>query len=252
MVLTHHLVNCTFPHSSPLVISMMSQQCSAVVRCTSMRLYSLSCCPSPPVTSGHCRYGASSPSNRSVLLKNSSRASSSNPVYSALHSQQQQAKQTPNEQVYQEGHNPTSPGSYQSQRISMTPLNRSLSASELSLSRPLESIRVRHSNYFSNIRHSMNSNFSNANLSTNSAVQMNPMRPLNEATSEDEPQSEFSADSSSDDSRDSNFTGSGSSRGKSNGNARKSNLWTSSLSKSINYFYNQKSIDAEACKVCSV
>ena len=213
----------------------MSQHCTSMARCTSIRLYQSCCTNKPPVK---CHYRGSFSKNtvfsstKSIVPKNVCRASSSNPVHSALH---RQTKQSTNEteQTYHDSTDDSN--AYQSQPISIiAPNQRNLSASKLPFNAmPIKSARGKDS-YFSNIRQSMNSNF-NANLSTSTATQsqLNPFPQSNSLPDENEAfYSEEEIPSTN-----------------GNGNGRKSHLWTSTLTKSINWFYNQSAIDAAASKV---
>lgn len=237
----------------------MSHHCNTVIRRTSVRLFQ-SCNSNSQPAGKRQPYPTNRKSNSTLLQSISSnvsettssngsnRLSSSNPVYSAsLH--QQQMKQSSNEpdNTYHEEDSTSTP-TYQTQRESlMESGKRTLSVTEppSRYSNQMETMDTPtlspgRNSYFSNIRQSMNSSF-NANMSTSTAALLN-YEPNAANSSDSEDNFSSSDDSESHGSSDPGDKSSPQS-------SRKSNLWTSSLSKSINWFYNQTAIDTAAAKV---
>ncbi|KAH9400293.1 hypothetical protein TYRP_001854 [Tyrophagus putrescentiae] len=260
---------------------MMSHHCNPLVRRTSVRrlLHTCSGTGTPQkattaTTVSRQAHRSSWPSRPlhpkavpNVIPLQSYRSSSSHPVYNAL--QQQHAHRqgtvkpgsaTEADNTYHDEDSTSTP-TYEAQRQSLKESGKlqAATASEppsrySNQMEPLSpgggngsnrnSSSSNSNSYFSSsIRQSMNSTF-NANMSTaTSAQSLHYADSDNDFSSSDDSESHHG----SSDPPDKSYTSTSSSSSSSQ-SGKKSHLWTSSLSKSINWFYNQSAIDTAAAK----
>ena len=262
---------------------MMSHHCNPLVRRTSVRRLLHTCSGTGTPQKATAATTVSRQAHRSswpsrplhpkavpnVIPLQSYRSSSSHPVYNAL--QQQHAHRqgtvkpgsaTETDNTYHDEDSTSTP-TYEAQRQSLKESGKlqAATASEppsrySNQMEPLSpgggngsnrnSSNSNSNSYFSSsIRQSMNSTF-NANMSTaTSAQSLHYADSDNDFSSSDDSESHHG----SSDPPDKSYTSTSSSSSSSSQSGKKSHLWTSSLSKSINWFYNQSAIDTAAAKV---